>query len=278
MRPADLIRFKQSGRVITVLTAWDSLSASLVQEAGADVVLVGDSLAMVVLGHATTLPVTLKQMLLHAQAVCRGFEGAMQNHPLVVVDLPFLSYQCGPDRAVAAAGLLLKNSGAAAVKLEGAEPEVVAVIDRLVRMGIPVMGHLGLTPQAVHRLGYRRQAQDPRSQDKLKREAQALEATGCFALVLEHVPADLARELRELLSIPVIGIGAGDGCDGQVRVTADLLGLTPQQPPFSPALIPGRQLCVEALKGWVSQQQLLNPSVPLEANPTSTPAPPTPDC
>ncbi|MEB3159122.1 MAG: 3-methyl-2-oxobutanoate hydroxymethyltransferase [Synechococcus sp.] len=278
MRPADLIRFKQSGRVITVLTAWDSLSASLVQEAGADVVLVGDSLAMVVLGHATTLPVTLKQMLLHAQAVCRGFEGAMQNHPLVVVDLPFLSYQCGPDRAVAAAGLLLKNSGAAAVKLEGAEPEVVAVIDRLVRMGIPVMGHLGLTPQAVHRLGYRRQAQDPRSQDKLKREAQALEATGCFALVLEHVPADLARELRELLSIPVIGIGAGDGCDGQVRVTADLLGLTPQQPPFSPALIPGRQLCVEALKGWVSQQQLLNPSVPLEANPTSTPAPPTTDC
>lgn len=278
MRPAELIRFKQSGRAITVLTAWDSLSASLVQEAGADVVLVGDSLAMVVLGHATTLPVTLEQMLSHTQAVCRGFQGALHAQPLVVVDLPFLSYQCGPERAVAAAGLLLKESDAAAVKLEGAEPEVVAVIDRLVRMGIPVMGHLGLTPQAVHRLGYRRQAQDPRSQEKLKRQALELEAAGCFALVLEHIPAELAADLRTQLTIPVIGIGAGDGCDGQVRVTADLLGLTPQQPPFSPALIQGRQLCVEALKGWVSQQQAPPLVAPSVAPPTNTPAPPAPGC
>ncbi len=278
MRPAELIRFKQSGRAITVLTAWDSLSASLVQEAGADVVLVGDSLAMVVLGHATTLPVTLEQMLSHTQAVCRGFQGALHAQPLVVVDLPFLSYQCGPERAVAAAGLLLKESDAAAVKLEGAEPEVVAVIDRLVRMGIPVMGHLGLTPQAVHRLGYRRQAQDPRSQEKLKRQALELEAAGCFALVLEHIPAELAADLRTQLTIPVIGIGAGDGCDGQVRVTADLLGLTPQQPPFSPALIQGRQLCVEALKGWVSQQQAPQLVAPSVAPPTNTPAPPAPGC
>ena len=278
MRPAELIRFKQSGRAITVLTAWDSLSASLVQEAGADVVLVGDSLAMVVLGHATTLPVTLEQMLSHTQAVCRGFQGALHAQPLVAVDLPFLSYQCGAERAVAAAGLLLKDSGAAAVKLEGAEPEVVAVIDRLVRMGIPVMGHLGLTPQAVHRLGYRRQAQDPRSQEKLKRQALELEAAGCFALVLEHIPAELAADLRAQLTIPVIGIGAGDGCDGQVRVTADLLGLTPQQPPFSPALIQGRQLCVEALKGWVSQQQAPHPATPSAVPPTNTPAPPAPGC
>ena len=278
MRPAELIRFKQSGRAITVLTAWDSLSASLVQEAGADVVLVGDSLAMVVLGHATTLPVTLEQMLSHTQAVCRGFQGALQAQPLVVADLPFLSYQCGPERAVAAAGLLLKESGAAAVKLEGAEPEVVAVIDRLVRMGIPVMGHLGLTPQAVHRLGYRRQAQDPRSQEKLKRQALELEAAGCFALVLEHIPAELAADLRAQLTIPVIGIGAGDGCDGQVRVTADLLGLTPQQPPFSPALIEGRQLCVEALKGWVSQQQAPHLAAQSAVPPTNTPAPPAPGC
>ena len=278
MRPAELIRFKQSGRAITVLTAWDSLSASLVQEAGADVVLVGDSLAMVVLGHATTLPVTLEQMLSHTQAVCRGFQGALHAQPLVVADLPFLSYQCGPERAVAAAGLLLKESGAAAVKLEGAEPEVVAVIDRLVRMGIPVMGHLGLTPQAVHRLGYRRQAQDPRSQEKLKRQALELEAAGCFALVLEHIPAELAADLRAQLMIPVIGIGAGDGCDGQVRVTADLLGLTPQQPPFSPALIQGRQLCVEALKGWVSQQQAPHLAAPSAVPPTNTPAPPAPGC
>ena len=278
MRPAELIRFKQSGRAITVLTAWDSLSASLVQEAGADVVLVGDSLAMVVLGHATTLPVTLEQMLSHTQAVCRGFQGALHAQPLVVADLPFRSYQCGPERAVAAAGLLLKDSGAAAVKLEGAEPEVVAVIDRLVRMGIPVMGHLGLTPQAVHRLGYRRQAQDPRSQEKLKRQALELEASGCFALVLEHIPAELAADLRAQLTIPVIGIGAGDGCDGQVRVTADLLGLTPQQPPFSPALIQGRQLCVEALKGWVSQQQAPHLAAPSAVPPTNTPAPPAPGC
>ena len=278
MRPAELIRFKQSGRAITVLTAWDSLSASLVQEAGADVVLVGDSLAMVVLGHATTLPVTLEQMLSHTQAVCRGFQGALHAQPFVVADLPFLSYQCGPERAVAAAGLLLKDSGAAAVKLEGAEPEVVAVIDRLVRMGIPVMGHLGLTPQAVHRLGYRRQAQDPRSQEKLKRQALELEAAGCFALVLEHIPAELAADLRAQLTIPVIGIGAGDGCDGQVRVTADLLGLTPQQPPFSPALIQGRQLCVEALKGWVSQQQAPHLAAPSAVPPTNTPAPPAPGC
>ena len=278
MRPADLTRFKQTGRVITVLTAWDSLSSSLVQEAGADVVLVGDSLAMVVQGHATTLPVTLEQMLLNTQAVCRGFQGPLQEQPLVVVDLPFLSYQCGAERAVAAAGSLLKDSGAAAVKLEGAEPEVLTVIDRLVRMGIPVMGHLGLTPQAVHRLGYRRQAQDPLSQEKLKRQALDLEAAGCFALVLEHIPAALASELRQLLGIPVIGIGAGDGCDGQVRVTADLLGLTPQQPPFSPALIPGRQLCIEALKGWVNQQQEPTPSDQEATAPTSTPVPPTPGC
>ena len=278
MRPADLTRFKQTGRVITVLTAWDSLSSSLVQEAGADVVLVGDSLAMVVQGHATTLPVTLEQMLLHTQAVCRGFQGPLQEQPLVVVDLPFLSYQCGAERAVAAAGSLLKDSGAAAVKLEGAEPEVLTVIDRLVRMGIPVMGHLGLTPQAVHRLGYRRQAQDPLSQEKLKRQALDLEAAGCFALVLEHIPTALASELRQLLGIPVIGIGAGDGCDGQVRVTADLLGLTPQQPPFSPALIPGRQLCIEALKGWVNQQQEPTPSDQEATAPTSTPVPPTPGC
>ena len=272
MRPSDLIRYKQTGQPITVLTAWDGLSAALVQAAGADLVLVGDSLAMVVLGHATTLPVSLEQMLHHCQAVCRGLSGPLEQQPLVICDLPFLSYQCGEDQAVAAAGLLLKDSGAAAVKLEGAEPEVVAVIDRLVRMGIPVMGHLGLTPQAVHRLGYRQQAQDPRSQEKLLRQAQALESAGCFSLVLEHVPTELAAKVQAMLTIPVIGIGAGASCDGQVRVTADLLGLTPVQPPFSPALIPGRQLMVDALKGWVEQQRQG------AAPPTSAPLQEAPDC
>jgi 3-methyl-2-oxobutanoate hydroxymethyltransferase len=240
MRPADLIRFKQDGRPITMLTAWDSLSAALVELAGADAVLVGDSLGMVALGHATTLPVTLEQMVHHTQAVERGFQAMPAQQPLLISDLPFLSYQCGEDAAVAAAGRLLKESSAAAVKLEGAEPEVVRVIDRLVRMGIPVMGHLGLTPQAVHRLGLRRQAVEAPAQQRLMNQALELERTGCFALVLEHV-------------------------------TADLLGLTAQQPPFSPALLPGRQLCAEALQRWVLDQRQT-------ATPTTAEPPPAPGC
>ena len=271
MRASDLIHFKQSGRTIAMLTAWDALSASVVEEAGADIVLVGDSLAMVSLGHATTLPVTLEQMLQHTQAVCRGLRKPPSAQPLVITDLPFLSYQCGLDRAVAAAGHLLKHSSAAGVKLEGAEPEVVRVIDRLVRMGIPVMGHLGLTPQAVHRLGLRRQAVDAPAQQRLMSQASELESSGCFALVLEHVPDQLAGQVRRQLAIPVIGIGAGADCDGQVRVTADLLGLTAQQPPFSPALLPGRQLCAEALERWVLDQRQT-------ATPTTAEPPPEPGC
>jgi 3-methyl-2-oxobutanoate hydroxymethyltransferase len=271
-RPADLQLRKQAGLPITVLTAWDALSAAVVAEAGADAVLVGDSLAMVVLGHATTLPVTLDEMLHHTRAVARGLEAARSasagGRPLIICDLPFLSYQCSPDEAVAAAGRVLKETAAAAVKLEGAEPETVAVIDRLVRAGIPVMGHLGLTPQSVHRLGYRRQAGDPVSQDRLRRQALALEAAGCFALVLEHIPAELATELSGRLAIPVIGIGAGEACDGQVRVTADLLGLTLRQPPFSPPLLDGRGLAVEALRGWIRAQR----------TPTTPAAPSAPHC
>ncbi len=272
MRPAELIKFKQTGRSITILTAWDSLSSSIVEAAGADVVLVGDSLAMVALGHATTLPVTLDQMLHHTQAVGRGFKNPLSEQPIVVCDLPFLSYQCGEDQAVAAAGSLLKNSCASAVKLEGAEPEVIKVINRLIRMGIPVMGHLGLTPQSVHRFGYRRQAEDPKDKEKILQQAKRLEEAGCFAVVIEHVPSKLAGFLRKQLSIPLIGIGAGIDCDGQVRVTADLLGLTTNQPPFSPSLIPSRQMCIEALQTWVNQQRLG------EENPTKSSSPPKLDC
>ncbi|MEA5391499.1 3-methyl-2-oxobutanoate hydroxymethyltransferase [Cyanobium gracile UHCC 0139] len=255
MRPADLTRRKQAGLPITVLTAWDALSAAVVAGAGVDAVLVGDSLAMVVLGHATTLPVTLEEMLHHCRAAGRGLAAAApQDPPLLICDLPFLSYQCGADAAVAAAGRVLKETPAVAVKLEGAEPETLAVIDRMVRSGIPVMGHLGLTPQSVHQLGYRRQAGDPVSQERLRRRALALQETGCFALVLEHVPAELATELSASLAVPVIGIGAGDGCDGQVRVTADLLGLTARQPPFSPPLLQGRSLAVDVLGRWVREQ------------------------
>lgn len=262
MRPADLLSHKQEGRPIAVLTAWDALSAALVEQAGADVILVGDSLAMVVLGHATTLPVTLAEMILHTRAVGRGLQRPVNQQPLIVTDLPFLSYQCGLDDAVAAAGQVLKESPAAGVKLEGGEPETIAVVDRLVRSGIPVMGHLGLTPQSVHRLGYRRQANDPISQQRLRRAALDLQAAGCFALVLEHVPAELAAALTQELQLPVIGIGAGDQCDGQVRVTADLLGLTQRQPPFCPPLLPGRQLCVDALRGWVADLQTSAPTTP----------------
>ncbi len=264
LRPADLARRKQAGLPITVLTAWDALSGAVVAEAGPDAVLVGDSLAMVALGHPTTLPVTLEEMLHHCRATARGMASvcALGQEPLLIVDLPFLSYQCSSDEAVAAAGRVLKETPAAAVKLEGAEPETLAVIDRLVRHGIPVMGHIGLTPQSVHRLGYRRQGNDLPSRQRLERDARSLAAAGCFALVLEHVPEDLAAGISQALELPVIGIGAGAGCDGQVRVTADLLGLTARQPPFSPPLLQGRSLAVEALRRWIADQGTPPPTPP----------------
>ena len=256
MLPNELISFKKLGKPITVLTAWDSISASIVEEAGADVVLVGDSLSMIVLGHSTTLPVTIEQMIHHTQAVGRGFKQLPSKQPLVICDLPFLSYQCGEDKAVEAAGSLLKNSCAAAVKIEGAEPEILVVIERLIRMGIPVMGHLGLTPQSVHKLGYQRQGIDKGSQEKVLSQALHLEKAGCFAIVLEHVPEVLSHQLRKNLTIPIIGIGAGEDCDGQVRVTADLLGLSEKQPPFAKPIIDGKKLCIDALKEWVHSKQI----------------------
>jgi 3-methyl-2-oxobutanoate hydroxymethyltransferase len=274
-RPSDLLLRKQAGLPITILTAWDALSAAIVSEAGADAVLVGDSLAMTALGHATTLPVTLDEMLHHCRAVGRGLRRVGGEEPLVICDLPFLSYQCGLDDAMAAAGKVLKDSPAAAVKLEGAEPETLAAIDRMVRMGIPVMGHLGLTPQSVHRLGLRRQATDPVAQKRLREQALALEARGCFALVVEHIPDPLAAEITDRLTIPVIGIGAGDRCDGQVRVTADLLGFTDRQPPFAPPLLDGRGLAVEALRTWMRQRPTPAPRV---AAPTRPERPATPSC
>ncbi len=262
MLPKELIQLKELGKQITILTAWDSISAAIVQEAGADVVLVGDSLAMFIHGHSTTLPVTLEQMLHHTQAVCRGLSKNGNKKPLVICDLPFLSYQCGEDKAVEAAGSLLKHSCASAVKIEGAEPEVTAVIERLIRMGIPVMGHLGLTPQSVNNLGYRRQAENKTEQDKLIKQAIEIENIGCFALVLEHVPSPFANKLSNMLNIPVIGIGAGDHCDGQIRVTADLLGMTEKQPPFAKPLIDIRMQSIEALKEWINQKKnhLKNPT------------------
>ncbi len=263
MLTTDLVRLKELGQPITVLTAWDAISASMVEASGADAVLVGDSLGMVALGHTNTLPVTLDQMLHHTQAVCRGFSQPLSKQPLVISDLPFLSYQCGEDKAVEAAGTLLKNSCASAVKLEGAEPETLLVIERFVRMGIPVMGHLGLTPQSVHLLGYKSQARDKESQERIFQDSKKLQGSGCFAIVLEHIPEEIAGQIKNNLKIPVIGIGAGNKCDGQVRVTADLLGLSNKQPPFTKPLISGRELCINALKGWVQKHQLN------EQNPTT---------
>ncbi len=272
MQTTKLVRFKKLGKQITVLTAWDAISSSIVEASGADIVLVGDSLGMVVLGHSTTLPVTLDQMLHHTQAVCRGFCKSLSKRPLVVCDLPFLSYQCGEDKAVEAAGTLLKNSCASAVKLEGAEPETLSVIKRLIRTGIPVMGHLGLTPQSVHQLGYKSQARDKDSQKKILEDSKLLQESGCFAIVLEHIPGDIASKLKKSLTIPVIGIGAGSDCDGQVRVTADILGLSIEQPPFAQPLFAGRELCIDALKKWISSTHLN------QGNPTTKTSESKSDC
>lgn len=228
VRIQQLQQWKQQGRPIAVLTAWDWLWARLLDRAGVDVILVGDSLAMVALGYKTTLPLTLDQMIHHAAAVSRGVEQA-----LVVVDLPFLTYQESTQQAIASAGRILKETGAQAVKLEGGHPEMVETVARLVRSGIPVMGHVGLTPQSVNQLGYRQQGRSPAEGDRILAEALALEAAGAFSIVLEHVPSELAAQITEKLSIPTIGIGAGGQCDGQVLVTADLLGLSDSTPPFA---------------------------------------------
>ncbi len=246
----DLQNYKRQGRIITALTAWDALSGAWVEASGCDVALVGDSLAMVSLGYPTTLPVSLGAMVHHAQAV-----GRVIHRPLLVADLPFLSYQCGAEQAVAAAGRFLKETPCQAVKLEGAEPETMAVISRLVRTGIPVMGHLGLTPQSVHRLGWGRQACSASDQERLRQKALDLQQQGCFALVLEHIPSVLASGLRRELNIPVIGIGAGPDCDGQILVTADLLGLTPSQPPFVKPRLQAAEIFKRELQGWCHEQR-----------------------
>ena len=256
MLPSDLVKYKNNSRKIIVLTAWDSISGSLVEESGADVVLVGDSLGMVCLGYKSTLPVTLENMICHTNAVSRGFRKNLEDHPLLVCDMPFLTYQCGADKAIEYAGKIIKNTYAKAVKIEGAEPEVLNVISRLIRMGIPVMGHLGLTPQSYLNQGLKKQGSNIESQEKIKREAFALQKLGCFSLVLEHIPESLSKEIQNNLEIPTIGIGAGNFCDGQVRVTADLLGLNDKQPPFCLPIIEGKKILNEKLKEWVSKERL----------------------
>jgi 3-methyl-2-oxobutanoate hydroxymethyltransferase len=218
--PKDVLQMKGKER-IPVLTCYDHTMARLLDQAGIPILLVGDSLGNVILGHDTTVPVTLEDMMHHAKAVMRA-----KPRAFVVVDLPFLTYQVGPEQALTNAGRVVKETGADAVKLEGGERTAPA-IRRIVEAGIPVCGHLGLTPQSVLAYGGYPVQGLGAAGDRLLEEAKVLEAAGCFALVLEKIPATLARRVTEALRIPTIGIGAGAGCDGQVLVVNDLLGFDP---------------------------------------------------
>ncbi len=216
-----LQEMKNRGEKIAMLTAYDYSMATILGDAGLDVLLVGDSASNVMAGHETTLPITLDQMIYHAQSVVRGAGKAF-----VVVDLPFGSYQGNSKEALNSAIRIMKESGAHGVKLEGGE-EVVESIKRIITAGIPVMGHLGLTPQSIYKFGtYTVRAKDDLEADKLKSDALALQEAGCFSMVLEKIPAKLAKIVTESLHVPTIGIGAGPDCDGQVLVVNDMIGLT----------------------------------------------------
>lgn len=216
----ELKVMKQRGEKIPMLTAYDYPTARLVEQAGVPIILVGDSLGMVVLGYDSTVPVTMEDIIHHTKAVVRGTERA-----IVVADMPFMSYQVSPEDALRNAGRLMKETGCTAVKLEGGQ-EVAETVRRLTAAGIPVMGHLGLTPQSVHQLGgYRLQGKTPAAAVKLLHDATALERAGAFAVVLETIPARVAECVSQKLEIPTIGIGAGPFCDGQVQVLHDFLGI-----------------------------------------------------
>jgi 3-methyl-2-oxobutanoate hydroxymethyltransferase len=221
-----LQKMKASGQKISMLTAYDFSFASIFDAAGIDVILVGDSASNVMAGHETTLPITLDQMIYHAASVIRGVKRC-----LVVVDMPFGSYQSNGDIALASAIRIMKETGAHAVKMEGGE-EIVESVKRIISAGIPVMAHLGLTPQSIYKFGtYNVRAKEEAEATKLKRDAKLLEEVGCFALVLEKIPATLAKEVSDSLHIPTIGIGAGKHCDGQVLVMHDMLGINTEFKP-----------------------------------------------
>ena len=225
----QLQEMKRRGEKISMLTAYDYTMAKIIDHAGIDVILVGDSASNVMAGHETTLPITLDQMIYHASSVVRAIDRA-----LVVVDLPFGSYQGNSKEALTSAIKIMKESGAHAVKLEGGR-EVKDSIERILSAGIPVMGHLGLTPQSIYKFGtYTVRAKEEEEAKRLLEDARILEESGCFALVLEKIPAKLATEVAKSITIPVIGIGAGGGVDGQVLVTHDMLGMTHE---FSPRFL-----------------------------------------
>jgi 3-methyl-2-oxobutanoate hydroxymethyltransferase len=226
----DFIARKANGEKLVVVTAYDALFGRLVDESGVDAVLVGDSLGNVVAGLDSTLPVTLDQMIYHARMARRGVERA-----LLIVDMPFLTYQVGTERALLNCGRVMQETEAQALKLEGATPGILDVVRAVTSIGIPVMGHLGFTPQSVHALGgYRVQGREEAAAERLVEDAISLEKAGAFSIVLELMPAAVAARVTEAVSIPTIGIGAGVGCDGQVLVLPDLLGLNDR---FSPKFL-----------------------------------------
>jgi len=217
---SSLQKFKRENRKITMLTAYDATFARLLDEAGIDVLLVGDSLGMVIQGNENTLPVTLDEMIYHSRAVARG-----SQHAHIVGDMPFMSYQASAEQAIQSAGRMLKEGGAHAVKMEGGV-ELAETVHKLVRAGIPVMGHVGLTPQSVHAMGgFKVQGKTADAAARIRDDAHALQEAGAYSIVLEGIPAPLAAEITGSLEIPTIGIGAGAQCDGQVLVIYDLLGM-----------------------------------------------------
>jgi 3-methyl-2-oxobutanoate hydroxymethyltransferase len=242
-----LLKMKADGEKISMLTAYDYSFAKIIDQAGIDVILVGDSASNVMAGHETTLPITLDQMIYHAQSVVRGIERC-----LVVVDMPFGTYQSNSDVALASAIRIMKETGAHSIKLEGGI-EVLDSIKKIVDAGIPVMGHLGLTPQSIYKFGtYTVRAKETNEAEKLKTDILLLQETGCFAVVLEKIPSALAKEVSEGIHIPTIGIGAGKYCDGQVLVMHDMLGINTEfKPRFLRQYLNIHEQATSAIKGYI---------------------------
>ncbi len=247
MTTRSVVDMKAGNEKISMLTAYDYTMARLADSSGIDIVLVGDSASNVMAGHETTLPITMDQMIYHSQCVVRGVKRA-----LVVADLPFMSYQVTPQEALINAGRLMKEAGVHAVKLEGGE-NVLETVKKIVDSGIPVIGHLGLTPQSIYKFGtYKVRATDPDEADRLVRDARLLEEAGCFAVVLEKIPSELAQKVTSKLSIPTIGIGAGSYCDGQVLVIHDMLGLNKEfHPRFVRRYADLEAVITEAVKQYI---------------------------
>ena len=241
----DFIEAKINRKKITMVSTYDYWSAKICEEAGIDCLLVGDSVGMVVAGYESTLPVKLDEMIYHAKAVKKG-----APNTFIIVDMPFMSYQVSEEEAVKNAGKIMKETGANAVKVEGGR-EVANVIEKIIDAGIPVMGHLGLTPQSVHALGgYKVQGKTEEQAKKLIEDAKILEQIGVFSIVLEAIPSSLAEEITEFIDVPTIGIGAGKGTNGQVLVFHDMLGFFDKSPKFVKRYLEGKNLMVNALKQY----------------------------